>query len=212
MSRTGRPRKPNPVPPYKGGHTRLTPFGYVLEEALDHPSRNTRGFVLQHRLVMEDMVGRYLTEDEVVHHIDRNPMNNSPSNLELHTNASHIALHRKEDGMSWSCKLTEAQVREALQGRTTLEAARSLGVHHQTLRNRFDFLLSKRRTPCNPFEPSTIELVRLAASDSLTGYREFAMETGIASQVAKAICGREGFVWLPKTKRPRRRKTTIQPA
>jgi len=44
-------------------------------------------------------------------------------------------------------ELTEAQVRKALRGRTTLEAAQLLGVNHQTLRNRFDHLLTKRKSP-----------------------------------------------------------------
>jgi len=43
--------------------------------------------------------------------------------------------------------LSEESVREALQGRTTLEAARHLGVNHQTLRNRFPGLLKKRARP-----------------------------------------------------------------
>jgi transposase len=43
--------------------------------------------------------------------------------------------------------LTEDQVREALQGRTTEEAAMILRVHFQTLYNRFDHLLDKRKKP-----------------------------------------------------------------
>lgn len=43
--------------------------------------------------------------------------------------------------------LDEESVREALQGRTTLEAADLLGVNHQTLRNRFPHLIKKRASP-----------------------------------------------------------------
>ena len=43
--------------------------------------------------------------------------------------------------------LTEDQVREALQGRNTRQAAEHLGVHPQTLYNRFDHLLQKRKSP-----------------------------------------------------------------
>jgi transposase len=43
--------------------------------------------------------------------------------------------------------LTEDQVRETLQGRTTEEAAALLDVHPQTLYNRFDHLLDKRNAP-----------------------------------------------------------------
>gem|GEM_PF-4001599 len=43
--------------------------------------------------------------------------------------------------------LTEDQVREALLGRTTEDAALLLDVHPQTLYNRFDHLLDKRNSP-----------------------------------------------------------------
>jgi hypothetical protein len=54
-------------------------------------------------------------------------------------------------GIEWKranlADLTEEQVREALQGRTTEEAAIVLQVHPQTLYNRFDHLLDKRNSP-----------------------------------------------------------------
>lgn len=54
-------------------------------------------------------------------------------------------------GIEWKsagiAHLTEDQVREALQGRTTEDAALLLDVHPQTLYNRFDHLLDKRNSP-----------------------------------------------------------------
>lgn len=44
-------------------------------------------------------------------------------------------------------QLNEQAVRQALQGRSTEDAAELLGVHPQTLRNNFDHLLKKRRPP-----------------------------------------------------------------
>ncbi len=43
-------------------------------------------FQAEHRVVMEKILGRPLRKGEVVHHIDGNPINNSPSNLELWLN------------------------------------------------------------------------------------------------------------------------------
>lgn len=51
----------------------------------------------QHRVVMEQMLGRKLEKGEVVHHIDRNKKNNDPSNLQLFASqAEHVSHHLKE--------------------------------------------------------------------------------------------------------------------
>lgn len=58
--------------------------GYVLVVAPDnHPHARQDGSILEHRLVMEGVVGRYLEEWEIVHHKDGNRQNNLPQNLEL---------------------------------------------------------------------------------------------------------------------------------
>lgn len=49
----------------------------------------------EHRDVMEEILGRELTSDEVVHHIDGNPRNNSEDNLVVMTPQEHIRLHLK---------------------------------------------------------------------------------------------------------------------
>lgn len=51
---------------------------------------------LEHRKVMEEYLGRELSPDEIVHHIDGNKLNNDISNLQLVTRAEHINIHRKE--------------------------------------------------------------------------------------------------------------------
>lgn len=48
------------------------------------------------RHVMELMFGRKLDEDEVVHHIDGNKLNNEPSNLKVMKRKEHTLLHMKD--------------------------------------------------------------------------------------------------------------------
>lgn len=52
------------------------------------------GYALKHRLIMEDILGRKLTDEEVVHHIDGDKLNNEPSNLYLcKTKNEHRHIH-----------------------------------------------------------------------------------------------------------------------
>lgn len=48
-----------------------------------------------HRLIMEAVLGRKLSPDEIVHHRDHNKWNNHPANLELTTRSKHITHHHK---------------------------------------------------------------------------------------------------------------------
>lgn len=58
-----------------------------------HPNANTIGYVLEHRVVMERHLGRFLRSDEIVHHINGDTFDNSISNLELMTQSEHCRHH-----------------------------------------------------------------------------------------------------------------------
>ncbi len=89
-------------PAWKGGRT-TDKDGYSLVLQPDHPAANNAGYVREHRLVMEALLGRYLTALEVVHHEDDNKLNNSPENLELYdSNGKHLAETLKGKCPKWS--------------------------------------------------------------------------------------------------------------
>lgn len=52
--------------------------------------------VYEHRVVVENTLGRKLRENEIVHHIDGNKRNNDPSNLVVMTRAEHSRIHRAD--------------------------------------------------------------------------------------------------------------------
>ena len=104
MKAAGIPRRPRGQPAGKhlpSGGRMTDKDGYTLLRATDHPHTNSGGYVRQHRLVMEGVLGRYLLPKEVVHHRDGDKSNNAISNLELY--ASNGA-HKREDmlGNSWA--------------------------------------------------------------------------------------------------------------
>ena len=59
--------------------------GYILVQAPEgHPFARQDGSILEHRLVMEQVLGHYLDPDEfLVHHKDGDRGNNHPDNLEV---------------------------------------------------------------------------------------------------------------------------------
>lgn len=48
-----------------------------------------------HRLVFEDYHDCTLDDNDVIHHIDNNPLNNHPSNLICMSRKAHLILHNK---------------------------------------------------------------------------------------------------------------------
>lgn len=79
-------------PMWKGGRTRERSRAGI-RVGRDHPMADGNGLVLEHRLVMSEMVGRYLQAEELVHHINEDPFDNRPSNLVLVSRAQHHAIH-----------------------------------------------------------------------------------------------------------------------
>jgi hypothetical protein len=86
----GRTKESNPA--WNGGR-KIRKDGYILVIAPEeHPNKADGIYILEHRIVMENKIGRYLEPSEVVHHIDGNPSNNNIENLELFSSQSeHIA-------------------------------------------------------------------------------------------------------------------------
>lgn len=88
--------------PYHKGHI-VTYNGYKMVKAPGgHPYADSKGYVREHRLVVEQKLGRYLEPHEVVHHKDGNKMNNDPDNLELTTLSEHTGEHARAGETGWA--------------------------------------------------------------------------------------------------------------
>lgn len=62
--------------------------GYIEVWKPEHPSANLDGYVREHRLVIEESIGRYLEIGEVVHHINHVKDDNRLENLKLYKSTS----------------------------------------------------------------------------------------------------------------------------
>lgn len=71
-------------------------YNYALVP--EHPNATKNGYVLEHRIVMENYLGRLLDKNEVVHHKDGNKKNNNIDNLEIMSQKEHASLHGKNYG------------------------------------------------------------------------------------------------------------------
>lgn len=69
---------------------------YMYALVPDHPYATKNGYVLLHRVLMENHLGRILEANEVVHHKDSNKFNNRIENLEVLTKNEHAKLHAKK--------------------------------------------------------------------------------------------------------------------
>jgi hypothetical protein len=72
-------------------------YQYALVK--DHPLATKNGYVLLHRVIMENHLGQILNPNEVVHHKDGERRNNKLDNLEVLDKKEHSRIHMKIKGI-----------------------------------------------------------------------------------------------------------------
>lgn len=86
----------------KAQKRQMTAGGYVrIFVGVDYPGATKSGHIFEHRKVMQDVLGRPLTEDENVHHKNGQRHDNRPENLELWSRSQPHG-QRVEDKIRWA--------------------------------------------------------------------------------------------------------------
>ncbi len=82
-------------PRWNGGKIGSHQGGYIRMLKPNHPNTDTCGYIFEHRFVMEKHIGRYLENQEDVHHINGDTSDNNLENLELLSHGEHCSRNIK---------------------------------------------------------------------------------------------------------------------
>jgi len=85
---------------WKGGKANCHGYMFVLQK--------DGSYKQEHRLIMENHIGRELSDDEIIHHINHIPTDNRIENLQIMTHQTHTKLHSK---LRWNRKTHPTQSR-----------------------------------------------------------------------------------------------------
>lgn len=90
----GKSTRTGPANPNFSGGKYADDKGYLRVLSPEHPHNNA-GYVYEHRLVLEEHLGRFLQPWETVHHINEIKLDNRLDNLYLTTIPEHSVIHRE---------------------------------------------------------------------------------------------------------------------
>lgn len=99
---------------WNGGRHKHTE-GYIVLNLPDHPRADSRGRVLEHIVIAEQVLGRHLPDGAEVHHVNGRRSENRNNNLVICENrAYHRLLHQRQRAIAagapahwlkcWQCK------------------------------------------------------------------------------------------------------------
>ena len=136
--------------------------GYVLLCIHDHPNSDTKGYIFEHRVVVEMDCGRFLKPGEDVHHKNEIKHDNRIQNLEIISRSAHTMLHNLGSVQSETTRqkisdkakkrfsnkknhpfykdVDDELIRMVKEGKKPTEISRKLNITRRTVYNKIDYL------------------------------------------------------------------------
>jgi hypothetical protein len=84
---------------WEGGR-RIDKSGYIHIYNPNHPFKTKNNCVMEHRLVVEERIGRYLIPGETVHHLEKTDDNRPQMLIAFITDSAHQRFHNNPDNVN----------------------------------------------------------------------------------------------------------------
>ena len=81
---------------YKGGKFK-DKEGYVLIKKRNHPFCNAKGYIREHRIVIEQQIGRYLLPQEKCHHLGKKDDNRPHMLMAFSNQSTHLKFEANKE-------------------------------------------------------------------------------------------------------------------
>jgi hypothetical protein len=95
----------------------------------EHPKANNRGYILEYRYIVEQAIGRFLTDEEQIHHINGDSSDNRLENLQIVSASEHSKIHSNLTSLPPRRTLPYDKIQELMQqGLGYRRIAKTLGI------------------------------------------------------------------------------------